>query len=50
MTADALTKIVRLARARAPGILDCLHAQAVVVDAQAVGTCGPTLLQRTDTR
>lgn len=49
MTADALTKIVRLARERAPAILERLHAQAVVVDAQSVGRCGASLLLREDT-
>ncbi|CAH0445027.1 FAD:protein FMN transferase [Ralstonia syzygii subsp. syzygii] len=49
MTADALTKVVRLARQRAPEILDRFHAQAVVVSAQAIGMCGASLLQRTDT-
>lgn len=48
MTADALTKVVRLARQRAPEILDRCHAQAVVVGAQAIGMCGAPLLRRAD--
>lgn len=49
MTADALTKVVRLARRRAPEMLDRFNAQAVVVSAQAIGLCGAPLLQRTST-
>lgn len=49
MTADALTKVVRLAQRRAPEMLDRFNAQAVVVSAQAIGLCGAPLLQRTGT-
>ncbi len=45
MTADAMTKVVRLAPAAAPDLLGHFHAQAVVVDVQAKRTCGVMLLQ-----
>ncbi len=45
MTADALTKIVRLSRESAPDILAMLNAQAVVINGNSVGTCGAMLLQ-----
>lgn len=40
MTADALTKIVRLAPRAAPGMLPCLNAQAVVIDRRGLSACG----------
>ncbi|MBS0388396.1 MAG: FAD:protein FMN transferase, partial [Proteobacteria bacterium] len=40
MTADALTKVVRLAPQSAPGVLQCLNAQAVVIDRQGLSACG----------
>ena len=46
MTADALTKIVRLAPERAPELLDRFKAQALIIDDQAMRTCGAVLLQR----
>lgn len=45
MTADALTKIVRLSEESAPDILAMLKAQAVVINGNSVGTCGAMLLQ-----
>jgi thiamine biosynthesis lipoprotein len=46
MTADALTKIVRLVPERAPELLDRFKAQAVVIDDQSMRTCGAMLLQK----
>ena len=46
ITADALTKIVRLVPERAPELLDHFKAQALIIDDQAMRTCGATLLQR----
>jgi thiamine biosynthesis lipoprotein len=40
MTADALTKIVRLAAQAAPGILGQLRAQAIVIDSRGMRQCG----------
>lgn len=45
MTADALTKIVRLSPDTAPGILDRFGAQAIVIDCDGVRCCGRSLLQ-----
>ncbi|WP_211464896.1 FAD:protein FMN transferase [Collimonas silvisoli] len=45
MTADALTKVVRLAPIDAPAILERFNAQAIVTDGQAVRSCGARLLQ-----
>lgn len=42
MTADALTKIVRLAHADAPELLAALDAQAIVIDDESrMSVCGP---------
>lgn len=46
MTADALTKIVRLAPEAAPDLLARFEAQAVVIDGQAMRCCGASLLQQ----
>lgn len=46
MTADALTKIVRLVPERAPELLDHFRAQVLIIDNQAMRTCGAMLLQR----
>jgi len=43
MTADALTKIVRLAAQAAPGILERFGAQAIVIDSRGVRHCGIAL-------
>ena len=40
MTADALTKVVRLAPQWVPGILECLKAQAVVIDRNGLRASG----------
>jgi len=40
MTADALTKVVRLAPQSALGVLQCLNAQAVVIDRNGLRACG----------
>ncbi len=40
MTADALTKVVRLAPRSVPGMLQCLNAQAVVIDRHGLRACG----------
>jgi len=40
MTADALTKIVRLAPRAMLGVLQCLNAQAVVIDRNGLRACG----------
>lgn len=40
MTADALTKAVRLAAQTAPGILEHLRAQAIVIDSRGMRQCG----------
>ena len=40
MTADALTKIVRLAAQAAPGILERFRAQAIVIDGRGMRQCG----------
>lgn len=45
MTADALTKIVRLAPALAPGLLAELDAQAIVIDEARMSSCGRQRLQ-----
>ena len=45
MTADALTKVVRLAPDSAPEILDRFGAQAIVIDHQGARCCGRPLLQ-----
>src|SRR5262249_43273061 len=44
MVADALTKVVGLARGAAPDILEHFAAQAVVVDHQGMRCCGRPLL------
>ena len=46
MTADALTKVVRLAPASLPGLLEHYDAQALVVDELGVRSCGRARLQR----
>lgn len=46
MTADALTKIVRLAPEAAPDLLARFEAQAVVIDGQGMRSCGVSLLQQ----
>ncbi len=46
MTADALTKVVRLAPDRAPEILAHFGAQAIVVDRDGSRGCGPPLLRQ----
>lgn len=45
MTADALTKVVRLAPQAALGMLQCLNAQAVIIDQHGWRTCGREWLQ-----
>ncbi len=45
MTADALTKVIRLAPGSAPEILDGFGAQAIVIDHNGARCCGRTLLQ-----
>ena len=40
MTADALTKVVRLAPSDAPELLSQLGAQGVVIDGEKIGSCG----------
>jgi len=45
MTADALTKVVRLAPAALPALLDHYDAQTVIVDANGVRLCGRNWLQ-----
>jgi FAD:protein FMN transferase len=40
MTADALTKVVRLAPQSVLGMLQCLNAQAVVIDRNGLRACG----------
>lgn len=45
MTADALTKVVRLAPDLAPGILQHFDAQAIVIDAAGSRSCGRPLLR-----
>ncbi|HUK21556.1 MAG TPA: FAD:protein FMN transferase [Gemmatimonadales bacterium] len=45
MTADALTKIVRLAPERCPGLLERLGAQAIVIGRSRVGVCGRSWLE-----
>ena len=40
MTADALTKVVRLAAQAAPGILERLRAKAIVIDRRGMRQCG----------
>jgi thiamine biosynthesis lipoprotein len=45
MTADALTKIIRLVPETAPNILDYFDAQAIVIDHQGMRCCGRPLLQ-----
>lgn len=45
MTADALTKVVRLAPNATPAILDRFNAQAVLISRQGMRTCGAKLLQ-----
>jgi thiamine biosynthesis lipoprotein len=45
MTADALTKVVRLAPDSAPDILDRFGSQAIVIDQQGARCCGRPLLQ-----
>ncbi|KQU89770.1 thiamine biosynthesis protein ApbE [Variovorax sp. Root318D1] len=42
MTADALTKIVRLSAQAAPSILERLRAQAMVIDSRGMRRCGIT--------
>lgn len=46
MTADALTKIVRLARQDVHVLLERMGAQAVVIDEEMVGSCGTPRLQQ----
>lgn len=43
MTADALTKVVRLAAQAAPGILERLGAQAIVIDRRGMRQCGAAM-------
>lgn len=43
MTADALTKIVRLAAQAAPGILERFRAQAIVIDSRGMRRCGVSM-------
>jgi len=45
MTADALTKVIRLAPDAAPGVLDRFGAQAIVIDHDGARCCGRPLLQ-----
>lgn len=45
MTADALTKVVRLAPQSVLSLLQCLNAQAVIIDRQGVSACGREWLQ-----
>ncbi len=45
MTADALTKVVRLAPDSVPDILECFDAQAIVIDQEGSRSCGRRLLQ-----
>lgn len=45
MTADALTKVVRLAPDLAPDVLERLGAQAIVIDRDGSRSCGRRLLQ-----
>lgn len=45
MTADALTKVVRLSPAAAPGILDRFDAQAIVIEGSSVRTYGSPRLR-----
>jgi len=45
MTADALTKVVRLAPAALPALLDHYDAQTVIVDANGARFCGRNWLQ-----
>jgi thiamine biosynthesis lipoprotein len=45
MTADALTKVVRLAPAALPALLDHYDAQIVIVDAHGARFCGRNWLQ-----
>jgi thiamine biosynthesis lipoprotein len=45
MTADALTKVVRLAPDSVPEILECFGAQAIVIDREGSRSCGRRLLQ-----
>ena len=40
MTADALTKVVRLAPQAVQGMLQCLNAQAVIIDRHGLRACG----------
>jgi thiamine biosynthesis lipoprotein len=44
ITADALTKVVRLAPSRAPTLLEQLGAQAFVISEQGMSVCGATRL------
>lgn len=46
MTADALTKVVRLAPEAAPYLLEHFSAQAVVINQVGMRTCGASLLQQ----
>lgn len=46
MTADALTKVVRLAPDAAPHLLAHFNAQAVVINQAGMRTCGASLLQQ----
>ena len=45
MTADALTKVVRLAPQSVLSLLQCLNAQAVIIDRQGLSACGREWLQ-----
>jgi len=42
MTADALTKVVRLAPRLAPKVLDCFDARAIVIDGARQRSIGGT--------
>lgn len=46
MSADALTKVVRLAPEAAPLLLEHFNAQAVVINQAGIRTCGASLLQQ----
>lgn len=47
MTADALTKVVRLVPGTAPDILDRFEAEAVVIDSEGARRCGRVRLRET---
>ncbi|MFI4939897.1 MAG: FAD:protein FMN transferase, partial [Burkholderiales bacterium] len=45
MTADALTKVVRLAPEHVPEILARFNAQAIVLDGRGMRSCGAMLIE-----